>query len=224
MSIPGESPDFELPEDEGEKLAWVKKHVEALPGLAERLGLTPEQVAKARAGYEGMRALQDAVDKALLNLIAAKLSRVPDGEPQRQRMLEELDRWCAAVVWAGSPHAAPKLSGGWFVDGLVLRVTPPEPCRWWRISYRPAGQVPWRFLAIMRKDHYYLTTDPAEEAEGEEKLTGRLEFTAIGLLPREDLQARIGDEWGAPSAVLTLTVPQEYPVPEALWDKGGSGS
>ena len=240
MNLPGLPPDFQLPEDPGERLAWMKNFAEKLPQVAERLGVSAEDVAMVQSGYEQFRAAKEAEDKARLKAVERKLCNVPDAwpppatlhdlmrkipaieEPQRTRMLEEIELWSGGIARAGSPRPAPQVSGGYFTMGLVLRITLPEPCRWSRIYCRKAGVAAWRLLAITQGD-FRLYTSPESQEEEEEKLEGNLEFLVIGALAREDLQVNFDEAWGAPSEVLTMAVPVEYPVPAALVGNPAAG-
>ncbi|HYR57743.1 MAG TPA: hypothetical protein VEO95_03895 [Chthoniobacteraceae bacterium] len=232
MNLPGVPPDFQFPEDPGELLAWMKNFATKLPGYAEKLGVSVEDLAIVQSTYEQMRAAKAAEDEVRLRVVERDLCKVPDAwpppatlhdlirkipaieEPERTRMLKEIERWSGAIVRAGSPRPVPTLSGEYFDRGIVLRLTLPERCRWGRFYYRPAGEGAWRLLAITGQD-YTLNTDPESQKDEKEKLEGNVEFVVIGVLAHEDPQVGFGDAWGAPSEVLTMTVPKEYPVPAA---------
>ncbi len=223
MNLPGVPPDFKFPEDPGELLAWMKNFAEKLPKYQEQLEISDADLLSVEMMWDEMREAQEAVDKSRLEWIEAQLCRVPDGwpappvmrelihkipaieQPTRERMMEELVRWCAAIMRAGSPKAAPVLRGEYYDKGIVLQVTLPEPCVWRRYYRRNAGEDAWQFLAINGQD-YYFATDAESQAANEEVYGEVVEFMAIGMLAASSPEAGFGEVWGAPSAVLRMEV------------------
>ena len=69
MSLPGVPPDFKLPEDRGELLAWLKNFATKLPLYAEKLGISAEDLAEVQRTYEEVRVAKEAEDKARLKVV-----------------------------------------------------------------------------------------------------------------------------------------------------------
>jgi hypothetical protein len=227
MKLPGMSDDFQLPEDRGELMAWLKNFATKFPQFAPQLDVSPEELAETLEACEKIRAAKEADDAARLKKVERRLCAVPDAwpppralhelmraicsieEPQRTRMIEEIELWTGGIERAGTPRLAPVLRGEYFDEGIVVRFMPlPAPCEWARVYSRQRGESVWELECIVAQD-YYLSTKPEDREEGEPLLEGVMEFIAIGVPPGEDLMK--AEPYGAPSEVLAMAVPAEYP-------------
>jgi hypothetical protein len=183
-----------------------------------------------------MKPSMDAIERQVLATIGRVLCAVPDGwppppalrqlldrvrctdKPMRWMMLEEACRWVDAIKRAKSVQVAPVLRGGYYADGIVIQHAIPEPCAWIRMYFRKRGRARWHLLGIHGGTAWHLETTPeAQQANGDE-WDGSLEFVAIGMLPAENSRQAPEFEYGAPSNVIAVPVPREYPVPAAMLD------
>lgn len=230
METPDETPAFQFPEDPGERMAWMKNFVEKAPKYVRELGITQAEIDEMQRMYGAARAEKDVEDAERLRQIERRLCAVPDGwpappvlmelikaipamdEPARTRMIEQAEAWGASIARAGSPLIAPRIWSGYFDQGLMIEFELPPQGKWAHMYFRGAGEMVWRFLCTVPR-RYGFFTNPAERDEADGPLPECIEVVAIARAAGEDARRGYGEFMGAPSNVLMLPVPTEYPVP-----------
>lgn len=194
------SAEWEPPSDSGEYAAWLDNFAEKLPLYADKLGITPEELAQVQAAREFTRKELFAATQQALSGLATRLqtvcpaarwpavfteafARLPTTrEPDRSQMLRLLERWIAGVERAYGADFHPVLTWKYIEGGLELNFTIPKPCEATEVYYRIKGRAKWEFLirntgTIKR---LYTTAEYLDDPEKKQWPGRTLEFVAVG--------------------------------------------
>lgn len=215
------SNEWQLPEDPGELQAWLDNFVEKLPQYADKLGVTPEELARLR---ETRLAHRHWVHESVLEALTIQRQRLKaacpdearwpavfeDGwrrlpvirEPERSQAARLLATWITGIERAYAGAVRPTLTGGQFAEGVEVKFDVPKPCDSTAVYHRLKGRAKWEIL--LRYTHpgsKRLHTTPEYLETAEEKLwPGRtLEFVAVGWFEEA--------AFGFPSEPVAVPVP-----------------
>lgn len=194
------SAEWEPPSDPGEFAAWLDNFADKLPQYADKLGISPAELAQVQAAREFTRQELFAATQQALSGLATRLqavcpaerwpgvfkeafARLPvTREPDRSQMLRLLENWIAGVERAHGADVRPVLTWNYFEQGIDLTATIPKPCEMSGIYYRIKGRAKWEFLIrnTGTRKRIYTTAENLDEPERTLWPGRTLEFVAGG--------------------------------------------